>query len=67
MYVYILHVKSTLVICTTTHDTPELNTVELAHGNQVQVKNYVTKDLKLFNSHGMVIYKLIGYLYIQRM
>ena len=48
---YILYVKSTLLICATARDTPELNIVEVAHDHQVQVKNYVTEDLKLLNSY----------------
>lgn len=31
--------------------TPELNVVEVAHDHQVQVKNYITEDLKLLNSY----------------
>ena len=31
--------------------TPELNVVEVVHDHQVQVKNYITEDLKLLNSY----------------
>ena len=56
---YILYVMSTLLICAT---TPELNVVEVAYDHQVQVKNYVTEDLKLSNSYDTWYGNLLIYL-----